>query len=82
MSTIFTWLANIKLTLEQTAFALMAGAIGLLVVAFELQGSKLHKTQVSLLQANFGSTQNAQDVRVKAAFDAFKKARDEYEASK
>jgi hypothetical protein len=81
VSTIFSYLGSVKLTITQVAFGLMAGALGLLLAAFELQGSRLHKAQVGLLQAKFGAAMDQQDAKVDAARKAFLDAKAEYEAN-
>ncbi len=44
------WLNNLKLSLMQWISIGAAGAIGLLVLALRIQGSRLHKAQISLLE--------------------------------
>jgi purine-cytosine permease-like protein len=78
MSSILTFLGNLRLTVEQWLLLCLSAAMGALVVAFELQGSKLHKTQVELLRAQFGNAMSLQDSKVGSAKQAFEDALEAY----
>lgn len=82
MSTILGYITNIKLSISQWAMGCMAAVIAALIVVLKLQGSKLHKTQVDLLRATFGSAMTKQDSIVDGARKAYLDALAEYEASK
>jgi hypothetical protein len=78
MSTILSFLGNLKLTLTQWALLCATTAIGVLVVALDLKGSQLHKTQVDLLHQQFGNSMQLQDAKVDAARAAFEDALHSY----
>jgi hypothetical protein len=79
MSTVFNFLTNLKLTISQWAMACMAAIIAGLVIALDLQGSKLHKAQVDILRATFGAAMTKQDTIVDNAREAYLNALAEYE---
>jgi hypothetical protein len=78
MTTILNWLGSIKVTLSQVAVGVMAGLIGVLVILLKVQGSRLHKAQVQLLEQSFHSTMDQQDAKVDAAKAAFHAAKTSY----
>ena len=78
MSTILTYLSTLKLSVQQWIILSGATLIGALVVALELQGTRLHKAQVDLLEANLRSKLSVDDSNVQAAQAAFDKALAEY----
>lgn len=82
MNIALSFLSNLKLTVTQWALLCATVVIGGLVTALSLQGTRLHKTQVNLLQAQFGNTMQQQDARVDAARAAFEAAVNEYEANR
>ena len=82
MQRVLNYLLNLKLSVTQILMGLMAGAIAFLVAAFELQGTKLHKTQVDLLRATYNAKMDQQDKAVDSARLKFLDALDKYEASK
>lgn len=82
MTTIISFLSNIKLTLTQWVCLSLAMALAGLVAAFRLQGTSLHNTQVSLLRAKFGASQTQQDARVDADRKAFLAALNAYQDAK
>lgn len=78
MSYITQLIGSIKLSITQIALGLLAGAVGVLVILLKIQGSKLHKAQVALLEQSFHSTMDQQDAKVDAAKAAFDAARNKY----
>jgi hypothetical protein len=82
MSTVLSYLNNIKLSLSQTAYGLAALVITGLVVTLRLQGTKLHNTQVELLRLKYGATIDQQDKLVEAARAKFLDAMQTYEENK
>jgi hypothetical protein len=82
MSTIFTFLANLKLSLQQYLYLSVGLVIGGLVIALRLQGSKLHAAQVAVLQSHYRATMDQQDAKVEAAKTRLYQAEKAFEASK
>lgn len=69
-----TFLKNLQLTLTQWLMLSMAVVIGVLVVVLRLQGSRLHKAQVDLLRAHYGTQVGKQDEVTAASKKRFDKA--------
>lgn len=82
MTTIFAIISNLRLSLTQIAYGLVALAVGGLVIALRLQGSKLHATQIALLQATYGTKLDKYNAKVEAATVKYNKAKAAYEANK
>ena len=74
MQAILAIAKNLKLSLEQWVFLLLAGAIGVLVVLFRIQGGRLHEAQVSLLLQQLDSTLKQQDLKIANARRAYEDA--------
>ena len=82
MSTVFAFISNLKLSLSQIAVGAVAAIVGLLVLALRLQGSKLHATQVALLQAQYGNALDSQAKKVANAEQRYQEAYKAFEESK
>jgi hypothetical protein len=82
MSTIISFITNIKLTVTQWVMVCMATVIAVLVTICKIQGSSLHKAQVDLLRATFGAAMTKQDAIVDAARKSYLDALAEYEGNK
>lgn len=82
MNTVLTFLGNIKLSLSQIVVCTVTLIVGGLVVALRLQGSKLHATQISLLQAQYANALDDQERKVSAAEKKYLEAYKTFEASK
>lgn len=78
MSTILSWLSTIKLSLKQIAAISVATIISGLILALRVQGSRIHRLQVQLLELNFHASQDKQDAAVDAARAAFNRAKKAY----
>jgi len=82
MTTVLAFLSNLKLSLGQILTGLGALTIGFLVLALRLQGGRLHKAQVSLLEAQYGQASLQQGKRVDAARAKYEKAKAAFEETK
>lgn len=78
MDTILNFLTNLKLSLTQWISVTAAATIGFLVVALKIQGGRLHKAQVDLLEANMRSQDKEDDDAVQAARMKFAEALREF----
>lgn len=75
------FLQNLKLSLTQWLWLTTAAAIGLLVTALKIQGSRLHKAQIDSLMSGINSRNVAEDSNIEklrdkmaAEIDAYEKA--------
>jgi DUF1680 family protein len=82
MSTITTYLSNLRLSLTQWGLLTASVIIGGLVAALRLQGSRLHSAQVSLLTDHLNNTQAQYDQKVQTAKDRFNAALGAYNKTK
>lgn len=74
---------NIKLTLTQWLLVVVSAACGVLVLLFKLQGSKLHKARIDLLNEQIKRTNEKQENHISSLKKKFKKSLKEYkDASK
>lgn len=62
-----TFLTGLRLSLIQWTLLTLGSALGVLVLAFRAQGSRLHEAQISLLLA---TTRNADDTKTLAVVKA------------
>lgn len=74
-------LSNIKLSLLQYAYGMAALVFGGLILALRLQGTRLHKAQVDLLQAKYIAVDQQAQSRTKQAIKAFDEAMRAYHRS-
>lgn len=79
---IILFLSTIKLTVTQWLLIMMAGTIGVLVVALRLQGSKLHKAQVTILTTNLNNSIKQSEAKTAEASHRFDKAYQAYRFAK
>ncbi len=82
MTKLLTFLSSVRLTITQYATLSLAVALGALVVAFRIQGSRLHSAQISLLTDHLNTLQNQRDQDVATATERFNKALEIYNDSK
>lgn len=82
MNILFTFLSNLKLSLQQYIYFTVALVVGGLVVALRVQGSKLHKAQVQVLQFHYGATMDQQDGKVEASRERYLKALEAYKGAR
>lgn len=82
MAALLTLLKGIKLSLTQYALLTMALIIGGLVAALKLQGSKLHKAQVTILDQHVQSQDLADSAKVAASSKRFSDAYGAYMRAK
>lgn len=73
-----SFLGNLKLSLTQWLGALAAGAIGLLVLALKIQGSRLHRAQVQLLEVKLDGPVDDADKLQGAALGKYQRALEAY----
>lgn len=84
-----TWLINklfdvlnsIKLTATEWLVVMLSVGISGLLVAFRLQGSKLHKTQIDLLQSQVNQTEEEDTQKEAKARSKFERAYKHYKNS-
>ena len=77
LDTIIEKFGNIRMSVEQYLLISLAAAVGVLVTALKLQGSRLHATQVKLLKSQYDNVDEADQAatdQAKAAFEAAYKA--------
>jgi hypothetical protein len=77
-----SFLSNIKLSIAQWAGIMASAAIGVLVFALRLQGSRLHRAQTDLLKEQFGREMDRSDAKVEAAKKKWADALQAYEDAK
>lgn len=78
MSKILSYLDSIKLTLAQWGIVSVVTIIGGLVALLKLQGSRLHKAQIKLLDQNFTYKLDTAAKNTKNAGTAYQTAKDAY----
>lgn len=78
MSKMLSFFASIKLSLAEYAGITVALVIGCLVAALRLQGSKVHKLQVQLLDNNLTAKQLKASDQTDAAAAKYKGALEDY----
>lgn len=78
LSTALSFLKNLKLSLDQWIAVGLATLIGGLVAALKIQGSRLHRAQVDLLQQKFDQADQANADKVADAAVAYAKAKAAY----
>ncbi len=81
ISKILSYFGSIKLTLEQFTLIALTTAVGALVVALKVQGSRLHKLEVQMLETNIHSQDQADTKAVKDAYDVWFTAYNSYLAN-
>jgi hypothetical protein len=81
MSRLLQFLQNRRLSVTQWLGVMAAGAIGLLVLALRIQGGRLHKAQVQLLEVKTdGPVSDADKLRA-AALGRYQRELDAYKAA-
>lgn len=82
MSTLLTkvgsFFSSISLNLTQWVILSMATVIGGLLAALSLQGSRLHKAQVQLLEQHLQGVSDGDDAGIKTSRDRFTAALNAY----
>lgn len=78
MTKVLSILSSIKLSLQQWLLVTMAATIGLLVVAFRVQGTRLHKYQVMALSAAIDAAQGQEDDKLASLKEKFYSTLQEY----
>lgn len=76
---IWDFISNLHLTLTEWAIAALAAVVGAFVVAFKVQGSRLHAAQVQLLLMRYSVTNGRDSDRINAAKAVMNKAIKAYE---
>ena len=76
------FLSKIKLTVNQWLLAMLAAAVGALIVAFKLQGKALRKAQLHLLLKEIESATKQDDVSVASKKEKYAALRKVYEKEK
>lgn len=71
-------LSGLTLTLSQWLALTAAAAVGALVVALRVQGSRLHRTQVKLLESQLGNQAQTDQERVDQSRERFSQALRDY----
>jgi len=71
-------LSNIRLNLTQYLLATSSAAIGVLLVLLRLKGSKLHETQLRLLEVEYEAVNYKNEEKAKSAKERYRKALKEY----
>lgn len=74
----FQWLDNTRVSITQGLLAFAAVIIGVLVVAFKVQGGRLHKAQVEALAAAIEASQNEEAARLSPLQTTFRRALEAY----
>ena len=75
---ILAYIDSIKLTLTQWLVLTLSAIIGGLLLALRLQGSKLHKVQVQLLETQVNAQEDTDDHNVGEARNRYQTALNEF----
>lgn len=67
--------------IERYFVAIVAGLIGIAVLAFQARGRKIHRLQVELLEKTLDAKELAADQAVNSALEKYQKAKEAYEAA-
>jgi hypothetical protein len=78
MNTVESFIKNLSLSVTQWIMLILAGGIGVLLLMLGLQGSKLHRMQIQLLQVHLDAGDEKATNAVKAAKDRFNQAYQSY----
>jgi len=82
MTTILTFLGNLRLSITQVAIGLVAVVVAVLAIALEITLGKLHSSNIKLLEATYGNDVSEQDRKTGTDREAFLKALKAYRGSK
>lgn len=82
MSSLITFLSNLRLSLSQWLLVTLASIVGGLVVALRVQGGALHRAQLAALKANMDSMVAIAHKDTIDAVVAYHEAKEEYDHAK
>jgi len=78
LTSIFNYVKNLQITVQQAAIGAVAAMIGALILVIRAQGSQIHKLQVQLLEKNISTVLDKDNDAVSSAKSAYQEALDSY----